>query len=174
MTDLRYPIGPFRYIAPDKESEILKLIASLQLLPTRLRVVVCDLSEDQLSTPYREGGWTVRQVVHHLADSHLNGYIRFKWTLTEENPEIKPYIQDAWANTPENDTTPVLISVALMENLHERWVHLLKDMVEEDFQRKFRHPETGSLSLLYALALYEWHGRHHVAQIETLRKRNGW
>ncbi|HET6566733.1 MAG TPA: putative metal-dependent hydrolase, partial [Rhodothermales bacterium] len=143
--------------------------------PRSLRKAVQGLSEEQLRTPYRPGGWTVRQVVHHLPDSHLNAYARYKLALTEDTPTIKPYDEAAWAELADTDVVPMETSLVLLETLHERWVALLKRMQVEDFQRQYRHPEHGSLfTLERVLGLYAWHGRHHVAHITGLRERNGW
>ncbi len=174
MQDSRYPIGPFQRHPVTDPQERARLIESIRLLPKNLRDQISGLSDIQLDTPYREGGWKIRQLVHHIADSHLNCYIRFKWTLTEEQPEIKAYIQDAWAETSENFNAPVMVSVNLLESLHERWAALLSGLAVSDFERKFIHPETGVWTLHETLALYEWHGRHHLAHIQTARNRYGW
>ena len=174
MENIKYPIGKFSIFREPNHDERIALISSLHLLPDQLRETVRDLSEEQLETPYREGGWTIRQVAHHIADSHLNGYIRFKWALTEEQPLIKVYHQDAWAQTSEAKSAPVLLSVTLLKALHNKWIVLLKKMSDEDYARKFEHPETGPSTLGIALALFEWHGRHHVAQIQSLRQRLSW
>ena len=174
MDNIKYPIGKFILHNEPNADERRKLISGIQILPEKLRVAVCDLTGHQLDIPYREGGWTVRQIVHHLADSHLNGYIRFKWALTEVRPDVKIYHQDPWAETPESISAPPLISVNLLEALHERWVLLLKELTENDFTRIYVHPETGPMKLSEALALYEWHGRHHVAQIQSFRDRMKW
>ena len=174
MDNLRYPIGKFSLKSDPDAAGRLVLISGMQILPETLRIAVCDLTDQQLDTQYRSGGWTVRQIVHHIADSHLNGYIRFKWTLTEVIPEIKIYHQDSWAQTPESTSAPVLISVNLLESLHDRWVLLLKSMTEAEYAKIFLHPETGPMKLSEALALYEWHGRHHVAHVQSLRERMKW
>ena len=132
------------------------------------------LSEARLDTPYRPGGWTVRQVVHHLPDSHLNSYVRFKLALTEEEPTIKPYYEDRWAELQEAKTAPIELSLALLDSLHKRWVLMLRSMKSEDWKRTFRHPDLGVVSLEKNVALYSWHGRHHVAHITSLRERMGW
>jgi len=132
------------------------------------------LSPQQIETPYREGGWSVRQVVHHVPESHMNAYIRFKLALTEDEPTIKPYMEDRWAATPDTQSTPLEISLALLEPLHSRWVRLLRSLKPGEWKRTFRHPELGVVSLEKNLALYSWHGRHHVAHITELRKRMGW
>jgi uncharacterized damage-inducible protein DinB len=149
-------------------------IAEIDAAPAALRAAVAGLSEEQLATPYRPGGWTVRQVVHHLPDSHANAYVRFKLALTEDNPTIKPYLEARWAELPDNAGTPVEVSLGLLEALHRRWVVLLRGMGPEDFARPLTHPEKGRLSLDQMLALYAWHGRHHVAHVTSLTERMGW
>jgi uncharacterized damage-inducible protein DinB len=139
-----------------------------------MRAAVKGLSEQQLDTPYREGGWSVRQVVHHVPDSHLNSYIRFKWALTEDEPTIKPYAEDRWARLADSKVTPIEVSLTLLDSLHRRWSDLLHSLRGEDWKRKLRHPEAGVLTLDKMLALYAWHGRHHVAHITSLREKMGW
>jgi hypothetical protein len=139
-----------------------------------LRAAVLGLSEEQLDTPYRPGGWTVRQVVHHVPDSHMNAYVRFKLALTEEAPTIKPYAEARWAELPDTRLTPPEVSLTLLDNLHERWVNILRNMTPEDFERRLQHPEKGLLTLDAMLSLYSWHGRHHVAHVNGLRQRMGW
>ena len=174
MTDPRYPIGKFVYDGPPTEEERKQLIEILAQAPAALRAAVAGFSQQQMDTPYREGGWTVRQVVHHLPDSHMNAYVRFKLALTEEEPTIKPYAEALWAELPDNRATPAEISLAMMENLHGRWVQLLLGLTPEQWKRSFRHPEMGVVPLEKSLALYAWHGRHHVAHITELTKRMGW
>ena len=174
MTDPRYPIGRFVPDAsptPETRTRHLKAIAGL---PERMSQAVSGLTDSQLDTPYREGGWTVRQVVHHVPDSHLNAYIRFKLAVTEENPTIKAYDEAAWAALKDSEQTPLEVSLALLESLHARWTVLLRSLKPEDFQRKFVHPESGPHDLDWLLALYAWHGNHHVAHIMELRKRMAW
>ena len=171
---LRYPIGRFAPPASSLPSIRAAHIQTLRLLPERLRAAVADLSDTQLDTPYREGGWTVRQVTHHVPDSHMNAYIRFKLALTEDEPTIKPYMEDRWATLPDSQSMPLEVSLALLQSLHERWVRLLRSLQPEDWKRTFRHPELGVMPLEKALAMYAWHGRHHVAHIMELRKRMGW
>jgi hypothetical protein len=137
-----------------------------------MRAAVASLSPEQLDTPYRPGGWTVRTVVHHVPDSHINSYVRFKLALTEDEPVIKPYDEAAWAKLV--DSGPIEPSLTLLESLHERWVQLLKTLSDADFARQFRHPELGAVRLDQNLALYAWHGKHHVAHITSLRERMGW
>jgi uncharacterized damage-inducible protein DinB len=139
-----------------------------------LRAAVRGLSETQLDTEYRPGGWTVRQVVHHMPDSHLNSYVRFKLALTEDEPTIKPYAEDRWAELADSKATPVEVSLTLLDSLHDRWVRLLRPLGEEEWKRTFRHPSLGPMTLEKTLALYAWHGRHHVAHITELRKRMSW
>src|SRR5579864_2201594 len=172
--DLRYPVGEFKF--PDAVSAADRGIFIIQIAetPARLRAAVAGLSDQQLDTPYRPEGWTVRQVIHHVPDSHLNSYTRFKLALTEDVPTIKPYAEDLWAKLEDVRKTPIEVSLALLENLHERWVILLRSLSDQDFARKFRHPELGELTLGLNLGLYAWHGKHHVAHITTLRDRMGW
>ncbi len=174
MTDLRYPIGKFSYngtLTADLKRDFLNDIAAT---PAKLRAAVKGLSEDQLNTPYRPGGWTVRQVTHHLPDSHLNSYVRFKLALTEDEPTIKPYAEDRWAELADTKTTPVEVSLTLLDSLHDRWVRLLRSLTPEEWKRTFRHPDLGPMTLEKTLALYAWHGRHHVSHITELRARQGW
>jgi uncharacterized damage-inducible protein DinB len=173
MNDPRYPIGkwPKDPFTPEHKTEWIQDVAAA---PARLRAAVEGLSAQQLDTPYREGGWTVRQVVHHVPESHMNAYIRFKLALTEDVPTIKPYAEDLWAKLEDVPKTPIEVSLALLDNLHARWVILLKSLSDQDFARKFRHPEIGELTLGLNLGLYAWHGKHHVAHITTLRDRMGW
>ncbi|HKW89144.1 MAG TPA: bacillithiol transferase BstA [Candidatus Acidoferrales bacterium] len=172
--ELRYPIGKFQGSASYSEPERQKLISQVEAVPEKLRAAVEGLSREQLATPYRDGGWTVQQVVHHLADSHMNSYVRFKLALTEEEPTIKPYNETRWAELSDSKTTPVETSLILMDSLHERWINLLRGMAPSDFARKLRHPERGTMTLDESLGLYAWHGRHHVAHITGLRERKGW
>ena len=174
MSDPRYPIGRF---SPDPESTPAtrtRHIEAIAGLPQKMRQAIAGLKDNQLNTPYREGGWTVRQVVHHVPDSHLNAYIRFKWAMTEENPTIKPYDETAWAALKDSELTPVDVSLNLLESLHARWAVLLRSLKSEDFQRKFVHPDSGPHDLDWLLSLYSWHGNHHLAHITSLRERLGW
>jgi len=173
MSDPRYPIGkwPKEPFTPEHKKQWVDDVAAA---PARLRAAVEGLSPQQLDTPYRDGGWTVRQVVHHVPESHMNAYIRFKLALTEDVPTIKPYMEDRWAQTGDVSKTPIEVSMALLDNLHERWVILLHSLNDQDFARKFRHPELGELTLGLNLGLYAWHGKHHVAHITSLRERMGW
>jgi len=172
--DLRYPVGKWQPQASLDEATRRKYIDEIASTPPKLRQAVAGLSEKQFDTPYRDGGWTVRQVVHHLPDSHLNSYVRFKLALTEETPTIKTYDEQKWAETPDVGKTPVEVSLQLLESMHARWIELLRGMKPADFSRKLRHPEHGEMTLDTLLSLYEWHGRHHVAHITALRRRQGW
>jgi uncharacterized damage-inducible protein DinB len=174
-TDLRYPVGKFDFGSPINESDYPKLIAAIAETPGALRAAVAGLTGDKLDTPYRPGGWTVKEVAHHIADSHMNAYTRFKLALTEDEPTIKTYDEAAWAKLADSQKVPVEVSLALLDALHLRWVALLRSMDSDDFDRTFLHPEHGSvLTLKQLLGLYAWHGRHHVAHITSLRKREGW
>jgi hypothetical protein len=174
MTDLRFPIGRFKMDEDVTEDQRPRLIEEIAETPARLRAVVSGLSPEQLDTPYRPGGWTVRQVVHHLPDSHLNSYIRFRLALTEDAPTIKPYHEDKWAELYDARTAPIELSLALLESLHERWVLLLNSLTAEDWTRTFKHPDMGAVPLEKNVGLYAWHGKHHVAHIASLRERMGW
>lgn len=174
MEDLRYPTG--KYTRPERltPAEREAAIAELAGLPTRLRAAVADLSDAQLDTPYRPGGWTVRQVVHHVPDSHANAYVRFKLGLTEESPTVRPYEEALWAELPEAKSAPVEPSLAFLAALHGRWVLALRGIAPEEWQRTVVNSETGSYTLDQLLALYAWHSRHHVAHVTELRRREGW
>jgi hypothetical protein len=173
-TDPRYPIGKFSFdgtLTPEQKKQYLH---DIDQTPARMRVAVSGLSEPQLNTPYRDGGWTVRQVTHHVPDSHMNAYIRFKLALTEDEPTIRPYMEDRWAELPESKQAPVELSLNLLDNLHQRWTMVLKNMSDADWKRNLCHPEMGVLSLEKTLALYSWHGRHHTAHVTALREKMGW
>jgi DinB superfamily len=174
MSDPRYPIGKFTFDGPPDEAQRKKLIDNIEQTPAALRAAIKNLSPEQIETPYRDGGWTVRQVVHHVPESHMNAYIRFKLALTEDEPTIKPYMEDRWAGTSDVHSTPLEVSLAMLEPLHDRWVRLLRNLKPADWKRTFRHPEMGIVPLEKNLALYSWHGKHHVAHITELRKRMGW
>jgi hypothetical protein len=174
MTDLQYPIGKFSFPAPLTEEQKQKCLDEISHAPSNLRAAVSGLSEDQLDTPYRPAGWSVRQVVHHVPDSHMNAYVRFKLALTEEEPTIKPYAEDRWAVLADTRSTPIEVSLMLLESLHTRWMRLLGSLAAADWKRRFRHPDLGLMDLEKALAMYAWHGRHHVAHITSLRQRSGW
>lgn len=175
MADLRYPIGSFdasprAYSATERATAI----RTLAELPARLRLAVSGLTETQIDTPYRPGGWTVRQVVHHTADSHLNAYLRLKFALTEDNPTIKPYAEAVWAELADSTTLPVSVSLDLLESLHARMVTVFRSLPDETFSRTFLHPERGAMTIDDLLALYDWHSKHHTAHVTSLREREGW
>lgn len=178
MEDLRYPIGRFAFeaIAEEKKAEQrASWIAEIEAAPSQLRTAVSDLSKNHLEMPYREGGWTLRQVVHHIVDSHMNSYVRFRWTLTEDKPVIKAYNESLWAELPDAQRAPIDLSLILLEALHARWVYLLKELNETDYQKVFIHPASAKeISLERNLALYAWHGKHHIAHITSLKEREGW
>jgi hypothetical protein len=174
MTDPRYPVGKFVYAGPPSEEQRKQLISEIEQTPEALRAAVAGLSLQQIETPYRKGGWTVRQVVHHVPDSHMNAYVRFKLALTEDDPTIKPYAEDRWAELPDNQSTSLETSLVLLQALHNRFVHLLRSLTPGQWKRTFQHPELGLVPLEKNLALYAWHGRHHVAHITELRKKMGW
>ena len=171
--DLRYPIGKFQPVENVTDIQRRALIAAIAETPDKLKAAVARLDERQLDTPYRPGGWTLRQVVHHVPDSHMNSYVRFKLALTEDEPTIKSYDEARWAELADAKT-PVEPSLLLLENLHKRWVLLLNSLTPSEWQRKFRHPERGIVTLENNLQLYAWHGHHHVAHITALRERNNW
>jgi uncharacterized damage-inducible protein DinB len=173
LDDLRYPIGRFSPPAASVPGIRAAQIQTVRLLPQRLRAAVTGLSEAQLDTPYREGGWSVRQVVHHIADSHANAYIRTKLAITEDWPTVKAYDEAAWAELADS-RLPIDGSLAFVEALHARWVALLEAMTDEDFRKGYNHPENGQVNLAKALAMYDWHSRHHTAHITSLRARQGW
>ncbi len=162
---LRFPIGPFRPHETMTSQERSAFIDEIEAFPTNLREAVSDLSREELETPYREGGWTVRQVVHHVADSHLQGYVRFKLAMTEDTPTIRTYQQAPWGETADSRTGPVGPSLDILEALHKRWVFFLRTLSDEDFQRTYLHPDMGELSLETTVQLYAWHGEHHLAHV---------
>jgi len=174
MNNLQYPIGEFEARSETTPDQRLSLIESIAQLPAKLRAAVANLTTAQLDEPYRPGGWTVRQVVHHIPDSHLNAYCRFKLGLTEAEPTIRPYDENRWALLEDGLRGDPELSLDLLEALHKRWVVLLRSIREEDFKRKIKHPDSGIMSLDVLLQDYEWHGRHHVAHITSLRERKGW
>lgn len=174
LEQLRYPVGRFDRSAHITPAEYAGFIDRIAAAPAGVRAAVAGLGEEQLDTRYRDGGWTVRQVVHHVPDSHINAYVRFRWTLTEDQPTIKAYDQAAWAELVDARTLPVQVSLDLLDAVHARWVALLRGMTESDFAREYEHPEDGPTSLATMLRLYEWHGRHHTAHITSLRERMGW
>ena len=172
--DLRYPVGRLQPEGPLSDARRQELIDQIAETPERLRAAVAGLSPEQLDTPYRPGGWTVRQVIHHVPDSHLNAYVRFKLALTEETPTIKTYAEALWADLPDTARTAPEVSLTLLTVLHQRWVILLRALDAADFARTLQHPEMGLLTLDQVLSVYAWHGRHHVAHITSLREREGW
>jgi len=172
--DLQYPVGKFQWGGGVTDEQRKQLIDQIEQAPAQLRQAVAGLSEEQVDTPYRPGGWTVRQVVHHLADSHMNAYIRFRLALTEDEPTIKPYDQERWAALEDARTAPLEPSLSMFESLHGRAVLLLRSLGPAAFARTFRHPEMGQVTLDKYLGLYAWHGRHHIAHITSLRERMGW
>ena len=172
--DMSYPIGKFECpesVAPEMRPQ---LIGEVEAAPAQFRAAVQGLTGQQLDTPYRPGGWTARQVVHHVADSHLHAYVRFRLALTEDQPTIKPYDQSKWAELPDARSAPVETSLELIDGLHQRWVLLLRSLADADFARSFNHPERGVMRLDTTLAMYAWHSRHHAAHITGLRERMGW
>ena len=171
--DLRYPIGPFDDSAPVTPDTRAAAIADIAHLPTRLAATVADLSGEQLDTPYRPGAWTVRELVHHLADSHMNAYVRTKLGLTEQTPTIKPYDQNSWAVLVDS-RLPIQASMMILEGVHARWTELWRSLTPPQFGRIFQHPELGAVTLDSQLQMYAWHSRHHVAHITALRHREGW
>lgn len=174
MADPRYPIGKFSYNGSMSSQQKQEHLSDIEKTPARLRAALARLSDPQLDTPYRDGGWTLRQVPHHVVDSHMNAYIRFKLALTENGPTIKPYMEDLWAELPEAKHAPIEVSLALLECLHQRWILSLRDLTDAQWKREFRHPDMGPMSLEKTLALYAWHGRHHEAHITALRQQKGW
>jgi uncharacterized damage-inducible protein DinB len=174
MSDPRYPVGKFHYEGSPSPEQHQAFLDEIAKTPANLRASVRGLSEAQLDTPYRPDGWTVRQVVHHVPDSHLNSYVRFKLALTEYEPTIKPYAEDRWAELADSKATPIDVSLTLLDSLHDRWIRLLRSLTPDQWKRTFRHPEMGPMTLEKTLALYAWHGRHHVAHVTELRKRMSW
>lgn len=172
--DLRYPVGPCEWpaeVSPEDRRQHLRDIAEL---PAKLREAVAGLAPQHLDIPYREGGWTIRQIVHHIPDSHVNSYVRFKLALTEDRPIIKPYDEKLWAEIPEARTAPIEMSLDMVDALHGRWSLMLRNMTDADFERSIMHPEIGVLKVKSMVAGYGWHCRHHVAQIVATRRRMGW
>ncbi len=174
MEDLRYPIGTFEFKGSNKARKA-QWIDEIAKAPIELRKAVEGLTESQLEMPYREGGWTVRQVVHHVVDSHTNSYIRFRWALTEDKPVIKAYNEALWAELPDAQHAPIDLSLTMLEALHARWVYFFNQLKDSDYKKVFVHPESKKeIPLDRNLALYAWHGKHHIAHITSLRKREGW
>ena len=175
MNELSFPIGPLesagRPLTPEERGA---LIDAIEAHPANMRAAVAGLDDAQLDTPYRDGGWTVRQVVHHVVDSHLNSYVRFKLAVTEDNPTICTYEEKLWAELPDAKTAPIEGSLDLLESLHRRWVSFLRALEPEQYARTLIHPESGALTVDVLLEIYGWHSAHHEAHITTLRKRMGW
>ncbi len=171
--DMKYPIGTFQFDGEMTSNVTEQWINEIEELPTLLREAVKDLNNDQLDTPYRSGGWTVRQVIHHLADSHMNAYIRFKLALTEENPVIKPYNETNWGELSDYKL-PIDTSLTLLETLHKRWTNLLRSLTPPDMKKTFIHPDSGEVSVGKNIGIYAWHGRHHLAHINSLSNHQGW
>ncbi|MFT4565216.1 MAG: hypothetical protein ACI9FN_000166 [Saprospiraceae bacterium] len=176
MEKLKYPIGKFKgQLIYSFETDTLTHIEQIQSLPHRLKEVVIHLNKEQLNTPYRPEGWTVRQLIHHIADSHINSYVRYRWTLTEDIPKIKAYNEKAWATLPDASEGPIDLSLKLLEALHARWSALMGAMSEDDFKKKLAHPDwEKNLSLFLMTHMYSWHGNHHLAHITSLIQRKGW
>lgn len=170
---LKYPIGKFDCPLDASQQKVSDWISIIEHLPNRLRNLVDNFDQKQLDTPYRPEGWTVRQVIHHIPDSHINAYIRFKWALTEENPLIKAYHEGLWAELPDS-RGPVEPSLNMLESLHEKWVYLLKGMTPEKLNRTYMHPVSGENILKNVIGMYAWHGNHHFTHIQNLAKREGW
>jgi DinB superfamily len=172
--DFQFPIGRFQRPTSLDATAVNATISSIADLPARLNAAVQGLTPAQLDTPYRDGGWSVRQVVHHVPESHANAYTRIKLALTESNPVVKPYDESEWAKTPEVRTTPIGVSLLMLEALHARWVLLLRALSPEQWGKTFQHPESGLWRVDQVAALYAWHGTHHVAHVTSLRERSGW
>lgn len=173
-TDVRFPIGKPQMVPFSQEEKEARL-ADILFLPRMLEYAVLNLNDDQIQTPYRDGGWTVNQVIHHVADSHMNAFIRFKLGLTEDNPTIKPYIQSAWGDTSDVTAVPVNLSITLLHALHHRWYELLKTITDDQWERTIYHPEQErKITLWELLLIYAWHGKHHAAHVTNLREQMGW
>jgi uncharacterized damage-inducible protein DinB len=175
IEQLKYPIGKYQRPQTFAKEQFTEWINTIESFPAKLIKEISNLSEEQLNTPYRPEGWTIRQVVHHCADSHMNAFIRFKLAMTEDKPTIKPYMEDRWAKLPDTALAPIEFSFQILEGLHKRWIILLKSMSEEDFKRQFIHPEMGrELEIRETLALYAWHCNHHLSHITSLKERMKW
>ncbi|EHQ88928.1 YfiT family bacillithiol transferase [Desulfosporosinus youngiae] len=173
MDELKYPIGQFNFSEEVSDVQIPGLVAHIEALPDLLLKSIGGLSEEQLNCSYRPAGWTIRQVVHHIADSHMNGYVRFKLALTEDCPTIKPYDEAQWAELEDAVNMPVDVSLRLVESLHKRWVRLIRSLSSTQLDSEFRHPDIGNVSLKKATSLYAWHGNHHLGHINTFKKKIG-
>ncbi len=171
---LRYPIGHFELDGPVTDDDLAFWIGQIEVLPEEIREAVSDLTDEQLDTPYRPGGWTIRQVVHHLSDSHLNSYVRFKWALTEDEPTIKAYDEKRWAELAEYRELPIETSLEFLALLHAKWAVLLRSLTREQLARRFVHPESGPTELAWNVGNYAWHGRHHLAHVTRAIEREGW
>ena len=175
LEELKYPIGKTKLPDPIDQNDIRIWIKTLAEFPNRLETLVKGLNEDQLDTPYRDGGWTIRQVVHHLVDSHTNSYIRFKWTLTEDEPVIKAYYEDRWAELTDSRNAPIEMSLRALDTLHQKWVYLLQHLDGSQLKRCFIHPESNKkVSLEQNIGIYAWHSEHHYAHIANLLRRMNW
>jgi uncharacterized damage-inducible protein DinB len=175
LNNLRFPVGRFTPTQPVSSEVIEQCIDTISSFPQKLRAVTAGMSEAQLNIPYREGGWTIKEVVHHCADSHMNAFIRFKLGLSEDNPTIKPYLQDEWVKQPDVKKESINVSLHLLEALHIRWTSLLEDMNKADFERTFYHPEMKKpITLAKNLCLYAWHCDHHLGHVTGLKDRMGW
>jgi len=174
LNQLRYPIGKFTPPKSITAEMINEYINTIEDSPAKYREAVRNFTDEQLDTQYRPGGWTVRQVIHHVPDSHINSYVRFKLGLTEDSPAIKTYDEAKWAEINDSKDTPVEVSLQLLESLHKRWVVILKSMTQKDFEKTVTHPEWGKIRLDYMLAIYDWHCKHHLAHILSLKKRMAW
>ncbi|MBI2685938.1 MAG: putative metal-dependent hydrolase [Acidobacteria bacterium] len=172
--DPRYPIGKFQYDGPLTPEQRSTMIEAIENTPVELRKSIRGLVDEQLATPYRDGGWTVRQLIHHVADSHINAYCRFRLALTEDNPTIKPYEEQLWAELSDGAKAPIGLSLAILDALHVRWSMLLRSLTPEEFARPVTHPASGQHSIDWLLAVYSWHGAHHTAHVTELRKAKGW
>lgn len=167
MEHLKYPIGQFKRPLVIKPAKIEKWIAEIEAVPSQMRALTENLSEEELELPYRPGGWTIRQVVHHTVDSHINSYVRFKWALTEDNPTIKAYYEERWAELEDYNNTPVSVSLNMMEGLHIRWTNLLKSLTPEQLKRTYIHPSGNkTFKVDETIGMYAWHGNHHIAHIK--------
>ena len=174
MSDLRYPIGKFQNPTQIDQQQLDEWIEQISTLPRRFATEVVEMGHEQLDKPYREGGWTIRDLIHHLADSHINSYVRFHWAMTEESPKIKAYDENGWAELPYLKDLSIQTSLDLLSLIHERWVALLNSMTTEAFDKKYIHPLNGEQVLKEVLAMYAWHGEHHLAHVTELKKRMGW
>ncbi|MCB0665168.1 MAG: putative metal-dependent hydrolase [Saprospiraceae bacterium] len=170
MENLKYPIGKFEYPKTYSDSDIERWIDEIDRIPDQFRTLVQSLSDEKLNTPYRPDGWTARQVIHHVPDSHFQAYCRFKWVLTEEHPTIKPYHENRWAELPDSKFTPVSVSLDMLSSVHSRWVMLMRNIDREDFDKYYIHPEYNNKYALGAVCkLYAWHGKHHLAHLQIIK-----